>query len=294
MWALIVCYFPDVKKLTKLVEAIQDGVEKVVILDNGGTPSEQIVALSHEGKVSIVKMNSNVGLGVAFNHGFQLAQDAGVEYVLTFDQDSSPTSQYPQQILEEYVRIKKLHSSTVAVGPTIIDDRDPSVVYAFSELKSSKTNNREFAPSDGAIPVLVMVQSGMLIPVKTWAEICKYDDQLFIEFVDTDWCYRVNHAGCSIYGSKLVSMRHEISDRAPYKFFGCSLLSYSPIRRYYFFRNVVYLLKQSYVPFYQKVRLFTGMLNRIIAMAILDQNKYKSFSDAWRGFWNGIVRFHRN
>lgn len=295
MWALIVCYFPDFDKLSKLINALRDSVDRVVILDNGGVSAKQIFALNSEDKVFIVKMPGNVGLGSAFNHGFQLASEARIEYVLTFDQDSSPTSQYPREILREYLRIKKMDDSAVAVGPTIIDDRDPSIIYSFAKKNAYVRNDYGYlrANSEDAIPVLVMVQSGMIIPVKTWADICKFDDQLFIEFVDTDWCYRINHAGFSIYGTRLVSMRHEISDKAPYKVFGFSLLTYSPIRRYYFFRNVVYLLKQDYVPLSHKFRLITGMLNRLVAIVLLDKYKGKAFFEALRGLWNGIVRFHR-
>lgn len=289
MWALIVCYFPEIDKLQKLICAIQSGVDRIVILDNGGVEDKHFLDLSLDGKIVIEKMPGNVGLGMAFNHGFKLASDAGIDYVLTFDQDSSPTSEYPKEILNEYHRIKELDSSTAAVGPTIIDDRNPSVVYTFSKKYPDTCCDKKI----DAVSVLVMVQSGMIIPVKTWEQICKFDDHLFIEFVDTDWCYRVNYSGFSIYGTRKVSMRHEISDKEPFRLFGFYLLDYSPIRRYYFFRNVVYLLTKNYVPTKHKLRLVTGMINRFVAIVFLDKHKGIAFFEMLRGLWHGIVSFNR-
>ena len=85
-----------------------------------------------------------------------------------------------------------------------------------------------------------------------------------------------------------VVMHHEVSDQAPKEFLGFKLLKYKPIRRYYFFRNAIFLLKQSYVPLYNKVRLLTGACNRILAIALLDDFKIASYKQSLFGILDGI------
>lgn len=291
MWALIVCYYPDYDVLCRLISTIIHSFDRVMLLDNGGTDVSAVSDAIDSSKLVMVQFPDNLGLGGALNRGFALACESNAEYIVTFDQDSIPLPDHAQKLLGEYLRIKAFDKDIAAIGPTIIDNRDRSYVYKFIEIIDEKPSDslRAIPPTRKEVRVLVMVQSGMLIPVSTWKNVAKYDEHLFIEFVDTDWCYRVNDAGFSIYGTYVISMYHEVSDGAPKKFFGFSLLTYSPIRRYYFFRNVIYMLKRHYVPRSHKFRLLTGMLNRVLAIILLDEKKVKSFLAMLRGLRDGVV-----
>lgn len=291
MWALIVCYYPDHVVLCKLISTIIHSFDRVVLLDNGGTDVTAVSDTINSPKLMMVQFPENLGLGGALNRGFDLACEFKVEYVITFDQDSIPMPGHAQKLIGEYLRIKNFDEDIAAIGPTIIDNRDHSFVYKFNEIIDETSGDllRATPSTKNEVRVLVMVQSGMLIPVSTWKKVAKYNERLFIEFVDTDWCYRVNDAGFSIYGTYLVSMYHEVSDSAPQNFFGFSLLTYSPKRRYYFFRNVIYMLSRHYVPRSHKFRLLTGMLNRVVAIVLLDEHKMQSFLAMLRGLRDGVV-----
>ena len=57
---------------------------------------------------------------------------------------------------------------------------------------------------------------------------------------------------------------------------------------YYFFRNAVFLLKQDYVPVYNKFRLLTGACNRMLSVALLDERKFEAYKQSIRGIVDGI------
>ncbi|EOS6024117.1 hypothetical protein GLR21_RS27500, partial [Escherichia coli] len=56
----------------------------------------------------------------------------------------------------------------------------------------------------------------------------------------------------------------------------------------YFFRNAMFLLQQNYVPLYSKIRLLTGMCNRILSVALMDESKLDSYIHCIRGIKDGV------
>lgn len=277
--AIIVCYNPDETKLMNLVSTLIDSNVNVYIANNGGLSNELKSALSKIGCL-IKEMKKNVGIGAAINQ--VAAEWLPSEYptaFFTFDQDSAPSMQFVEDMKNEWIASTKFYGAGVVLAPKYIDSRSG---YIYQSVRHS--TNEEC--------LLVTLQSGMLIPFEVWA-VCKFSDWLFIEFVDTEWCYYINSEGYKIVESKLASMLHEVSDEAPKKIGPWTLLKYSPIRRYYFFRNSVYLLGCNYVPLRSKYSIIRGGLNRFIAILLLDNQKSKSYWMSLKGIIAGISSLKR-
>ncbi|HRM16174.1 MAG TPA: hypothetical protein PLX05_11310 [Acinetobacter parvus] len=272
--AIVVCYFPDQIKLMKLVSTLLSSDIDVYIANNGGLSINLEKSLLGAGCV-IKEMEGNIGIGAAINQVAASWRDSErPQAFFTFDQDSAPSIKFVADMLNEWMEVVKLHGVNQVVSPRFIDSRNGYVYLSLSLPHNKKC-------------LLVTLQSGMLIPFNVW-ETCKFSDWLFIEYVDTEWCYYINSKGFNIVEAQSAFMMHEVSDAAPKKIGPWTLLKYSPIRRFYFFRNSIYLLGCNYVPLKSKYFILRGGLNRLIAILLLDGNKLKSYWMCIKGIIEGF------
>jgi rhamnosyltransferase len=83
-------------------------------------------------------------------------------------------------------------------------------------------------------------------------------------------------------------MRHQLSDANATRFLGMIFLKYSPIRRYYYFRNSLLFVACGYVPFAYKPRLVLGLVVRLLAIPFVDDKPKASIAHALRGLFDGL------
>ncbi|UGB01006.1 glycosyltransferase family 2 protein [Leclercia sp. G3L] len=271
---IIICYYPDNQKLSNLINACSHENGMIYIANNGGINEEEVSAFSSN-NVKVISFNQNLGLGKAINT-IASSLDDSVEVIFTFDQDSAPPLNYIDDVWHHYLELMELKVKLGVLTPRFIDARS-----------GEEYNLKPLSSGGGYTELLITLQSGMCIPRNTWEQ-QRFNSELFIEFVDTEWCYRIASKGFKILQMNDVIMHHEVSEKAPVNFLGFKLLKYKPIRRYYFYRNAVFLIKQEYVPTYNKARLITGAINRLLSIFLLDDNKGKSLREASRGIIDGF------
>jgi rhamnosyltransferase len=83
-------------------------------------------------------------------------------------------------------------------------------------------------------------------------------------------------------------MAHQLSDAPPVTLMGLNFLHYSPLRRYYYFRNTVAFCKKVYVPWIWKLRMLVGSCIRIPVILVIDSAKFDSFNMIVKGLLDGI------
>lgn len=289
-WGLVVCFHPDKKLLLDLLVRLSPQVEAILILNNGGiSPDVRLDALRLK-NIKIFDFNENVGIAVALNEGFAQASAQGVDFIVTFDQDSLPVQNHVEKLVYKWRELdsdRNLCVKVGAIGPSFYDVRKKRVDYPFYRASGFRIIREYFAGKD-TVPVDALITSGMLVPVRMWADGLKFMDKLFIDFVDTEWCFRSRSMGYMHYGSFDVKMRHEISDVAPRVIFGLIVLGYSPIRRYYHFRNCLYLVSRSYVPLPFRFRLIFGLGLRVVAALVIDVKPRESFKAICMGVFDAL------
>lgn len=291
VWAIVVCYFPDESLLTELVDKISTQVSSVLLLNNGGVSEELKSQLLNYRNVSIHDFGENKGIATALNFGFFLAAQNQVEFVITFDQDSVPPPNLVDVLISNWRSLAKVTEQKVgAIGPSFFDDRNGFIQYPFHRMKGSGLRVTKLYPESGrdVAPVDLLITSGMLVPVSMWQSGLKFKEDLFIDYVDTEWCFRSRAKGYQHFGCFSVSMRHQVSDSGGIDLFGLKLLSYSAIRRYYYYRNTVFFLMWPYVPLGNKIRLAVGLFIRFPFIPLLDKKPILSVGYALRGLFDGL------
>ena len=179
--------------------------------------------------VTLVRRSRNSGIAAALNDGVEVARRAGTTPLFTFDQDSSPAHDHVErlvEVLDDYgSRVGAVGAGTVAGAPL-----RPGL-------------ERHHRP----VKVRSLYQSGMAIPVETFDRIGGFDESLFIDGVDTDFCLRVGRAGLQVLADPRVHLEHQWGVGAK-RFrvgpFWPAATRHGSQRRYYMNRNAVRLLRR--------------------------------------------------
>lgn len=88
-----------------------------------------------------VDMEGNKGLGAALNKGFELAVNAGVDYVVTFDQDSHAEPQLIAKLGTAMAQAKLKDPRCIAVSPAFLTvGTGRKLIFRFISLSMALLN----------------------------------------------------------------------------------------------------------------------------------------------------------
>ncbi len=290
-WGLIVCFHPDAGLLTALVRTLAEQVPTVLLLNNGGMDDSLRGELLNIKNAVIFDFPENSGVAAALNEGVRQAVADKADFVVTFDQDSCPEAGHVAALMHTWFELSSaagLGQKIGAIGPSFYDARNGHFDFPFYREAGWKVVKEYAANKTSLVKADVLITSGMLAPTSMWADDLKFNELLFIDFVDTEWCFRSRQRGYSHYGCFDVKMKHELSEAGPVMWFGLTILKYSPLRRYYYFRNCLYCVSRSYVPNAFKVRLLIGLVLRILTLPMIDEKPYLSIKSVAAGIGDAI------
>lgn len=219
VFAAIVVYNPNIERLKENVNSVLSQVDKLIIVINGKESFYIGKTLSLTDKIELIKNHKNKGIAHALNQAMEKAEQQGAEWVLTLDQDTVITNDLVEKLLAR--------SNNERVG--IIA---PNYVDRNYYRDSSKHNGWKY--------VFSCITSGSLTNTEIWRQIGGFDDELFIDFVDFDYCARLIESGYAIIMDYSIHMIHEIgmSERKYIGKYSIIVRNHSPLRKYYIFRNV--------------------------------------------------------
>lgn len=217
----VVVSFNGGQKTVKTINALIGQVGHVHIVDNSSGPGS--VALledySNQPKVSVNWLTENKGVGYALNLGVLHARELGYQWLLTMDQDS----------ICDDVMVKTLVKAVA---------EDPAMVCLAPQYSEFSID-----PTEGVRLVGYAITSGNLVRIDVFDKIGLYNEDLFIDGVDFDFSLRVRNAGLNIHMVGAARMQHELGDKAcTFPLLGRFHTFHSPLRRYYIFRNYLYLV----------------------------------------------------
>lgn len=231
---IIVTYNPSADLAATVDRIVGQGVGEVIIVDNSPDGSTATVAANgFERSPQIIVNMRNLGIAKALNQGIELARRLDYEWVCTMDQDSIPADGFFSQMAQ--------------IASRRIDDIYPLAVLGpnYFERKLQRVAHETDNGTD-AIQVRDVITSGSFISVAAFTKVDGFDEKLFIDMVDTDFCFRIRQAGYSIWRTKDPLMEHSVGELTPKRFLGMrfNVTNHMPQRRYYIFRNTLYMVRK--------------------------------------------------
>lgn len=260
----IIVSFNGEEKTILTVRALQGKVGHIHIVDNGSDLKSLGVLRSLEAipGVSITYLPENRGVGHALNLGLAQAREGGYHWILTMDQDSL----VDEGMIQAYCRTVHKHPDLACLAPTVV-------------VHGERNRGQEDGPIEYAIT------SGNLVRLDVFQKSGVYDEAMFIDALDFDFCLRVRLAGWEIWRIKDALLYHELGDphRVP-KPFSRFYTLHSPTRRYYMYRNFLYLA-ELHIRNFPIFILRSAAVHLILLFLIpfFDKNPGSSLSAVWHG-----------
>lgn len=253
IWAGIVIFNPSLDRLKKNVNNIIGKIDGIVLYNNGcdDTCGKYLKSIEND-KIRLIGDGKNVGIARALNEIVSTASANNVDWVITLDQDSIT----PLELISTYEKYILENKEDIAIFcPKVVDKR--RIYPANKAITYTKEDQL----------VNMCITSGSCTRVKAWKDINGFDDFLFIDLVDNDFCKRLRMKNWKILRINSLELDQEFGNITPkgertVAFFRklcskipdanlavkVSKLAYkkkvSPLRVYYTNRNIIYLNKK--------------------------------------------------
>lgn len=286
--ALMITYNPDVNVLFKLIESLKstDLDVELFLVDNGST-NVDILRNKYINECNFFYLSENVGLAEAQNLGLLKILASDRETVLFFDQDSEPTEQFISNLVYAASELTQQGKKVAAVGPVFYDPRT-GTDYPFIEI-NGLCIKKIYPKNHTPLKVSFLINSGMLVPLSTLRDVGVMRGELFIDYIDIEWCLRAANKNYSFYAIPSAKMSHSIGDERK-TVMGREVSIHSPLRRYYLARNSIYMLRLPYVPLGYKLRevIFSILRTAMFIASVDKKSVYLRY--ILRGWKDGIFK----
>lgn len=217
------------------INKLKGKVHEIIVVDNGSKPETINMLKELEKDITIIYLEKNKGIAYALNKGINYSIEKGYDWILTLDHDSIVTDDMIENMLKCYGNFdKELREKVAMLVPTHVEEKE----YENSNIIS---NEEKF--SKPYIEVLTEITSGALTKADIYKNIGLYDEKLFIDLVDHDYCLSLNRKGFKVIQVSSAVLIHNLGESVKKNVLGLKMTptNHSPLRRYYMSRNRHYI-----------------------------------------------------
>ncbi len=236
--AIITTFSPELS-IIECVNKILLQVNEVIIIDDGDSKENkrQLRKWFNEvPEVTLWHQPINAGIAAALNVGIKIAKEKGHEWIVTLDDDSIADEDMVQQLFKHLESVNDSKPVGI-IGMKRIDN------YKNASTKHMRSTQPKLLDKRG------IITSGSLFSIKTYESIGPFREDFFIDSVDYDFCMRARAAGFRVIQIQEVGFTHTLGECERVKNFGLDvdIISHSPTRVYYDFRNSTILSKEYFM-----------------------------------------------
>lgn len=271
--AVVILFNPEGAVAKRILSYAQE-VDRLFVMDNteenfrSKDAVKEVLPLPH---VLYFHDGENKGLSFRLNQAANLAKEQGCQWLLTMDQDSF----FPEGSFAAYLNCLQDHQGTESTA---------MLGVAFGQEAA-------WSPHCASEEVEQLITSGSVLNLAVFAKTGPFDEALFIDRVDQEYCLRARLLHYKIIQFNNIFLHHNLGVKTS----GLSLKSlkrtsrtlHTPVRLYYMLRNYLYL-KDKYkvqdpasIAFMKKELLLRIKNNFIYGSRRLEllQYLYRGFSD---------------
>lgn len=267
---IIVVYNPDADALSKSLPAFFQETDGIIIWQNSPVSANYINESKFKEKVILAGNGTNIGIAEALNKSIKIAKNHGFTHVLTMDQDSF----FDAGIITQYrYKIEKQKESDIGIYG----------INPYQQYKKLYETDQEF------LFVSDTITSGSVFKIANFEKTDYFDENLFIDAVDYEYCYRLRkfyNLRTIIYPNILLN--HAVGYRQKTKF-GFSIDNYSPLRTYFIIRNHFRIWKDYPELFPKKYKLLLlqhHLIFRIFKIILAEQQKLLKLKALFFGLYH--------
>lgn len=266
---VVILYHPD-KDLMKRVSTYQPHIRKLYVVDNSEKADVELHRFwQRQENVLLIHNGKNEGIAKRLNEAAALAINDGFDWLLTMDQDSF----FKEGLFAHYLQCIKRYGN-------------PDRVAMFGVEYDERLYSREEC---AWVPVNHLITSGSLVNLKLFPAMQGFDEALFIDNVDHEYCFHARVLGYDIIKFSSILLTHTLgvvsSHRSLKSFKRTPRTLHSPVRMYYTIRNYLYLKKKYAGHFAEDFReIEKSLLNRIKNNILYHQHRVQIVKNIFRGY----------
>lgn len=250
----------------EVIQNISSYIDELVVLyiiDNSISKNEKLLSeiKAISPKCKLISNSENLGIASALNQAVEIACNEGHDWLLTMDQDSHFTDNAFFKAFNEFENKEEVS----LFAPEL-------VVFQKEYIKGKKISFK--------IVRDMLMTSGNIINLKTCNQIGRFEKKLFIDEVDTDYCFKLlknKFTIIQIEGSYLFHPLGYIKKVDLPLGFKKQIVEHHPFRHYYISRNSFYILK-NYIAYLPKIvlrRWKEAFLKKTIYGILFHKNRWR-------------------
>lgn len=228
--AAVVTTFEQGSSLLVNLQRISGQVGLVIVVDDSGkgSPAEHIDISKIPNLHYLVNAN-NIGIAAALNRGVESAAAQGFDWVITLDDDTLVSETYVSDLLE-FIQANQLPN----VG--LVACSRGNAKYGSTQAEADFFTKRN------------LITSGSVFSVENFRRVGGFDESMFIDLVDFDFCTKLRKIGCSIVLLNKPGMEHKVGNsfEVNLAFMHLVVYNHAPFRLYYQIRNAFTFLRKHF------------------------------------------------
>lgn len=273
---VVILYHPDKNEIVKNISSYIFHLDQLIIVDNTPEPDCEDLLKTFDNAIYLSN-NKNLGIAAALNTAVNIALEKNYDWLLTMDQDS-------------YFGYEEMKAYMNFFRADFINSNDVAVVAPRHEIGAdAETKARSYHP------VITAITSGSLINVEICTKMGGFEEKLFIDEVDFEYCYRCILAGYKIFQYDYVFLNHRLGNNVNTGYFSIikrsNRILHNPVRVYYMVRNHLYLTSRYSKHFPAEFRKRRKNLIVTLKNNLLFSGQ---FFKVWRAAWKGYLDFRHN
>jgi len=268
---VVILYYPD-QIVIENIYTYLNSVDKLYIIDNSEIPSKVLTdKLKSFSNIIYIHDGENKGIAERLNVSSNLAINDGFEWLLTMDQDSS----FEKGAFLDYLNCINF-----------FDKKEHVSMFGINYVE--KVNQSVFC---NPIKVNHLITSGSVLNLRLINLIGGFDEKLFIDEVDFEYCLRSLSKGFSIVQFANIFLNHNLGRKSTHRSFKTTRLTsrtlHSPLRMYYMTRNFLYVQHIYQKQFSEEIRLRRKiLLNRFKNNVLYNKKRFNVMKNIIIGAWD--------
>ena len=285
---MVVTFHPE-ETVAENLRAMVRECGTVIAVDNGSEP-EALARLAAVDGVTLLPLGENLGVAAALNRGAAAAMRSGSRWVVTFDQDSRPHPGFAAALWAAHLALPR----AAVVGPRIQEETTCAGEYRWVRRNPRWPGCYERVQCRGTdlADVTMVVTSGSMVELATWQSLGGFDEGLFIDYVDIDYCLRVIRAGRGIAVAAGAVLSHRLGARQSARWLGKEFrpMHHPAFRHYYIARNRIAVWRRHSlaVPHWAAFDLCFALYN-LFRVLVFEGRRWRKVGAMLRGTRDGLL-----
>lgn len=211
---VVTLYHPTEQMINNILQ-YSSIIQNFFVIDNTPHPNSNLLHnLIFHSNIIYISNGRNMGIAYSLNIAVEQSKKQNCEWIILLDQDSVISKDAILSLYEFAITFPKKTLGIVSASYKHYDKHGPE-------------------------QVLETITSGSLINVNICILCGKFEEKLYIDEVDNEYCLRISSLGYQIYRLNDIFFEHHLGNK---QIVGNRILyNYPPSRYYYLIRNALYV-----------------------------------------------------